>query len=542
MHPTNPLRKALSWALLVALPLCVLTPTGAPAQEAKPPTPPPLTGSLIVPIGGTQRLQMSKKQVIARGINRNETVLRLAPVYGDPTTVLLTGLEPGVALVTLIDEAAKEENFQVIVQLDVELLKNLLKRAVPTANIEVIPGANNTVVLRGSVARAEDSELVTRIAQSILLGPDRVLNGLQVGGVQEVQLCVTVAAVSRDEFRALAFNFLESARDTFYGSSVGQALVNPTTTGLGGILAANGVAVAAPGSTSGQPVNAFFGVMTNGSTFLGFLQALRTESVTKLLAEPRLVTVSGKPASFLSGGEQAVPVPAGLGQVGVQFEEFGTRLNFLPIVLGDGRIHLEVEPEVSSLNAAFGTSIQGTVVPGRTTQRVHTTVDIEPGQTLVIGGLIQREITGNTQKVPVLGDLPYVGAAFRAVSFEEKETELLVLVTPHLVDPMACDQLPRLLPGQETRSPDDYELFLEGILEAPRGQRAIRQGGHYVPAYKSASAACDEPAANAGAPVATHAVESHAAAPAAEGVTPAATAVETLRPADPPGLLPPLKP
>ncbi len=127
MHPTTPLRKALLWALFVALPLCVLPPSGAPAQEAKPPAPPPLTGTLIVPIGGTQRLQMSKKQVIARGINRNETVLRLAPVYGDPTTVLLTGLEPGVALVTLIDEAAKEENFQVIVQLDVELLKNLLK-------------------------------------------------------------------------------------------------------------------------------------------------------------------------------------------------------------------------------------------------------------------------------------------------------------------------------------------------------------------------------------------------------------------------------
>ena len=185
----------------MALPLCVLPPSGAPAQEAKPPAPPPLTGTLIVPIGGTQRLQMSKKQVIARGINRNETVLRLAPVYGDPTTVLLTGLEPGVALVTLIDEAAKEENFQVIVQLDVELLKNLLKRAVPTANIDVIPGANNTVVLRGTVARAEDTEVVMRIAQSILLGPDRVINYLHVGGVQEVQLCVTVAAVLRDNFR-----------------------------------------------------------------------------------------------------------------------------------------------------------------------------------------------------------------------------------------------------------------------------------------------------------------------------------------------------
>jgi pilus assembly protein CpaC len=291
--------------------------------------------------------------------------------------------------------------------------------------------------------------------------------------------------------------------------------------------------------------------------------------VTKLLAEPRLVTVSGKPASFLSGGEQAVPVPAGLGQIGVQFEEFGTRLNFLPIVMGDGRIHLEVEPEVSALNAANGTSIQGTVVPGRTTQRVHTTVDIEAGQTLVIGGLIQHDVTGSTNKVPVLGDLPYIGAAFRTVSFTEREQELIVLVTPHLVDPMSCDQLPKLLPGMETRSPDDYELFLEGILEAPRGQRAVWQGHSFVAAYKNGPTAgqypCGGGCANGGCanggcanggcggaglpalppgaapspPPGTHAVDSHAQAPAAEGVTPAAA--REVPPADEPGQLPPIK-
>ena len=157
MHPTTPLRKVLWRALLVALSLCVLPPALGRAQDAKPPQ---VTGTLIVPIGGTQRLQMTKKQVIAKAINRNEAVLRVSPVYGDPTTVLLNGLEPGVAIVTLIDEAAKEENFQIIVQLDVEYLKSLLKRAVPTANIDPIPGANNTIVLRGTVARAEDVEVV----------------------------------------------------------------------------------------------------------------------------------------------------------------------------------------------------------------------------------------------------------------------------------------------------------------------------------------------------------------------------------------------
>jgi pilus assembly protein CpaC len=153
--------------------------------------------------------------------------------------------------------------------------------------------------------------------------------------------------------------------------------------------------------------------------------------------------------------------------------------------LGNGKIHLEVEPEVSDLNPAFGTTINGTTVPGRTTQRVHTTVELEDGQTYVIGGLIQHEVTGLTSKVPIVGEIPYLGAAFSRKSFNEVEFELVILVTPHLVDAMTCNQLPKFLPGQETRSPDDYELFLEGILEAPRGPREPWQDGHFVPAFKN---------------------------------------------------------
>ncbi len=533
MHPTTPPRKVLRRALFVALSLCLLLPALTAAQDAKLPQ---FLGTLIVPIGGTQRLQMTKKQVIAKAINRNEAVLRVSPVYGDPTTVLLNGLEPGVAVVTLIDEAGKEENFQVIVQLDVEYLKSLLKRAVPTANIDPIPGANNTIVLRGSVPRAEDVEVALRIAQSVVLGPDRVINGLRVDGVQQVQLCVVIAAVDRTLERQLGFSFVEQGNHQFASSIFpgGGSLTSTLLTGASGVT----------GTVTGSP-NAVFGIVNNKEGFLGVLNALRTEGVTKILAEPRLLTESGKTASFLSGGEQAVPVPAGLGQVGVQFEEFGTRLNFLPIVLGDGRIHLEVEPEFSALSAANGTTIQGTTVPGRTTQRVHTTVDIEPGQTLAIGGLIQNTVQATAVKFPVLGDLPYIGVAFSTKDYTENEQELIVLVTPHLVDPMSCDQLPKLLPGMETRSPDDCELFLEGILEAPRGQRTAWQSGHYSAPYKSGPTAAQFPCAGghcgggacAGgeqavpaaapadggiAPIATPPHDSHAEAPAAEGVTPAA--------------------
>ena len=217
--------------------------------------------------------------------------------------------------------------------------------------------------------------------------------------------------------------------------------------------------------------------------------ALRTEGVVKSLNEPTVTTMSGRPASFLVGGEQAIPVPAGLGQIGVQFEEFGTRLNVVPIVLGNGKIHLEIEPEVSELNAANGTSIDGVVVPGRTTTRINTTVELEDGQTFVIGGLVQKDISGATIKTPVLGDLPFLGTFFSSKSYTEDETEVVVLVTPHLVDAEDCAQAPKILPGEETRRPNDFELFLEGILEAPRGPRQVFEDHRYIAAYKNSPTA-----------------------------------------------------
>jgi pilus assembly protein CpaC len=153
-------------------------------------------------------------------------------------------------------------------------------------------------------------------------------------------------------------------------------------------------------------------------------------------------------------------------------------------VLGNGRIYLEIEPEVSNIDPSVGTSLQGTTVPGRSTQRVHTEIEVEDGQTFAIGGLIQHTVQGTTIKVPVLGELPFLGAAFSTKSYNDLEEELLVIVTPHLVDAMACNQTPKLLPGQETRNPDDFELFLEQILEAPRGPRAVVKNGHYEPAFK----------------------------------------------------------
>jgi pilus assembly protein CpaC len=492
MHRTRVLSRTF-WGVLLTLLLgavCAvdLRAAGQPAPvEVNP-------NAIVIPINGTYLLGAPSKKKLKKAVNTKENVVRVQPVQDDPFHVILTGLEPGIAKVTLTDEEDKEFPFDVVVQFDVEYLKSVLKRAVPTANIVPIPAANNTVILTGTVARAEDIDVVLRAAQSVVLGPDRVINALRVPGVMQVQLCAVVAKVSRSDFRRMAFSFLANDEKVFFGSTVGQAVLNPAVIGVASpTFSANGVLGGAPGTPNGAPVNFLLGILNNQSGFLGFLQALKDENVVKLLAEPRLVTMSGRQASFLDGGEQAVPVPAGLGQVGVQFEEFGTRLSFVPIVLGDGRIRLEVEPEVSNLDPAAGTSINGTVVPGRTTQRVHTTVELEDGQTFVIGGLIQNTVRGTMQKVPVLGDIPFLGVAFSSKSFQEQESELVIMVTPHLVDPMDCSQAPKILPGMETRRPDDFELFLEGILEAPRGQREVCPGGIYKAAYKNSPSASQFP-------------------------------------------------
>jgi pilus assembly protein CpaC len=238
-------------------------------------------------------------------------------------------------------------------------------------------------------------------------------------------------------------------------------------------------------------MNIFFAIFTPEQDFFGFLQLMRDEGVAKILTQPKVVTLSGRPASFLSGGKVPIQAAAGFGVSTIQFERVGTSVDVLPVVLGNGRIRLEVAPQVSRRNDALGA--QGN--PGFDTQAVRTVVEIEPGHTLAIGGLIDQSVNGLTRKVPVLGDLPFIGVAFSRKFYEEIESELLVLVTPHLVDPMSCDQLPKLLPGQESRSPDDFELFLEGILEAPRGPREVCPNEHYVPAYKNGPTAAVFPCA-----------------------------------------------
>jgi pilus assembly protein CpaC len=473
-------------------------------------------GELSVPIGGLGTFDPKTNLVVTDVELSNADVLDAKVLAPDLKKVQLIGKLGGACRMTLTFENRGRAVYTVIVQPDYEQLKFVLKRAVPTANIDVIPGVGNVIILSGSVTKPEDADTAIRIASSAVGGQTQnVINAITVGGSQHVLIDVTVAQVDRTELRERGFAFGVNGTTIQTGSVLGT-------------LAGNAGGVFAPGNAN---------IITSivPAQFVGALRALRTESLAKFLSEPKLATMSGRPAFFRAGGRQAVLSPqAGLAAAGVTLEPVGTELEVLPIVRGDGKIYLELNPRITSVNNGRGITTNFGFSPGFNEQQTRTSVTLEPGQTFAIAGLIETSVNASNEKVPYLGDMPLLGAAFSSTRYEERETELLILVTPRLQEAMNCDQVGLRLPGKESRGPDDYELFLESLIEAPRGQRRpwTGRGAGYKVAWKCDPAGfpcqgnvCGPTAAGcatpAGGPVVVQPSLPHASLPQAGPVAPA---------------------
>jgi pilus assembly protein CpaC len=327
----------------------------------------------------------------------------------------------------------------------------LLETEFPEASLRVRPLAES-VYISGYVPRPELVDEIISLARDYY---DKVINGIEVGGVQQVALQVKVMEVSRTKLRQFGL-------DWAFGSDDGQIIQ-----GAGGLIAqayGGDGATLVPG-TGGDTVRLqLFG---DASQFIAYLQALRADGLVKVLAEPTLVTMTGRPASFNSGGSFPILVPNGLGTVGIEYKAYGTRVDFVPIVLGNGAIRLEVRPSVSELDNSRGVDVNGITVPGVTDRTVETSVEMQAGQTLALAGLIQSRVEAQKRGVPYLGDLPWVGRAFSSVEEQTNEVELLIVVTPELVGPMDPHQVPQCGPGEMTTSPNDHELYDYGYLEVP---------------------------------------------------------------------------
>ncbi|HEX8199540.1 MAG TPA: pilus assembly protein CpaC, partial [Isosphaeraceae bacterium] len=309
-----------------------------------------------------------------------------------------------------------------------------------------------------------------RVEAEATVPPIRVVNLIRVPGVQQVLLKVRVAELNRTALRQIGANFLGVIPQTgaIVGTQIGGPVGATSTISGGGGLVGTAQAGVAPSTT-------VFGIFQDAN-FEFTLNALRRNAMMRILAEPNLVALSGHPATFLAGGEFPVPVPqAGAGgaspTVTVQFREFGVRLGFLPIVLDGEVIRLAVAPEVSAIDFGISTTLVagGSPVPGLSTRRAQTTVELRQGQTLAIAGLLQLSLDGSTTRIPGLGDLPILGPFFSNTTSGRVEKELVVLVTPYLVAPMNADQVPPG-PGDEVKEPNDLEFYFLNRIEGRTGR------------------------------------------------------------------------
>jgi pilus assembly protein CpaC len=307
--------------------------------------------------------------------------------------------------------------------------------------------------------------------------PPRIINLLRVAGSQQVMLKVRIAELNRTALRRIGANFL--GLDPHTGGIVGSIIAGPenfqgTIGQPGNLIKGNQLFGAAAMGPNGLNTTVF-GIFQDAN-FEFTLGALRQNGLLKILAEPNLVALNGQLASFLAGGEFPVPVPqvgaAGIAPtITVRFREFGVRLGFVPYILDGEIIRLTVAPEVSNIDFTIAVTLVagGTPVPGLNTRKAQTTVELREGQTLAIAGLLQLTLNGNTARIPGLGDLPILGEFFSNTSSERTEKELVVLVTPYLVEPMNHGQVPPT-PGDEVKEPNDLEFYFLNRIEARTGK------------------------------------------------------------------------
>ncbi len=338
------------------------------------------------------------------------------------------------------------------VTVDTRDLSSALRAAAPGADIRV-QSVNGRLRLYGTVPDAVTLDRVLEIAGQY--GSDEVINALQVRSPQQVFLEVRIIEASRDAGRALGVNL-----------TVDNNNRPRVDTGSGQLEA-------------GVPFGSFIANMVAGGTEVNLLiQALEERGLARNLAEPTLAALSGETASFLAGGEVPIPVAESDGEISVEYKEFGVRLSFTPVVLGNGLINLTLEPEVSQidLTTTFDTGL--VELPSFSTRRASTTIELGDGQSFAIAGLLQRNNLRTQEQVPWVGDVPILGTLFRSASFQKDETDLVIIVTPRLSRPVASGR-DLATPLESTVLTTEGEFFLYGKAEITREElrRRMRQRG-----------------------------------------------------------------
>jgi pilus assembly protein CpaC len=373
--------------------------------------------------------------------------------------LLVTAKGVGETHLSLWDKADKPLVISLRVTRNLETLRRQINDLFPNEPVKV-SAAGDLVVISGEVS---DVRLPDRILSVARLYAPKVANLLSVHGEQQVQVEIKFAEVSRTALRQIGVNFFHAQQGRMAGLAGPNQPAGFPPAPFTPPSSAYGVPEVYPQANASTPTAfTLFYSMAGKFPFSATLSLLEQNQLSKTLAEPTLVAITGQEAKFLAGGEFPVPLTSTLGQVTVEFKKFGIQLKIVPTVLADGLVSLKLGTEVSELDPANGITLNNITIPGLSTRSSETTIRLSDGQSFAIAGLLSDKVRSNISKLPGLGDIPILGALFRSTSFQRDETELLVVVTTHLVRPVGPQDAP-LLPGEEElNDPDDFELFLLG--------------------------------------------------------------------------------
>ncbi|HJS13085.1 type II and III secretion system protein family protein [Sphingopyxis sp.] len=437
-------------------------------------------GQLDVPLNKSQTVTLDRP--FGRAMIGNAEIADVMPISDRSIYVLgkamgttsLSVYDKGGRIITIVDIAVGP---------DVVSLRRQLGELMPGENISARI-SNDAVVLSGVVSSAAAAQNAVQIAGTY--AGEKVVNMMGVGSSQQVMLEVRFSEINRQTGKDIGVrSFFRNGSGSWDGALGGGASLTPDPETGEGILKLGAIADS-------------FGIIRHsfnigGLNILGVLDSLESKGLAKTLAEPTLVALSGEKASFLAGGEFPIPVVqggtggggggGGGGQgISIEFKPFGVSLGFTPTILADGVINLVVEPEVSSIDPTASITLNDIVIPGLQTRRASTTLELRDGESFAIAGLIRQDFSTTVRQVPLLGSIPIIGSLFRSSGFKRGETELLIVVTPRLVQPIKPGQV--ALPTDRVGEPGELDLFLLGRTDG--AVPAIPPVQQQMPADRSA--------------------------------------------------------
>jgi len=442
-------RRLLCLARAAGLGLAlVAAPAAALAQQTVKP-------ELVVPVGQSEVLQLD--QPYSDLMIADPTIADVLPLSS--RSVYVVGKKHGSTALSIYGPGKRLlVATNVVVSADISGLKTRLHEILPDETGVAVRPANESIVLSGTVSSGPKLQQAIALAESY--APGKVVNMLSVQGSQQVMLSVRFVEMERNTSKALRLNTQVS--DVIGNQTLGVVTGDTLVNSAGALLDSIGLTQ--------------FSFRSGDYDASILFDALEKKGLVKTLAEPTLVAASGDTANFLAGGEFPIPVAQnqenGVTTITVEFKQFGVALAFTPTVLDDGLISLLVNPEVSSIDPGVSVSSGGLRIPGIKVRRAKTTVELRDGESFTIAGLLRDDYSNEVRQYPFLGDIPVLGSLFRSSGYQRNQTELVLVVTPHLVTPTRGRMAG---PADTFLPPSDLELFLVGALRAAKAGKTSEE-------------------------------------------------------------------